>query len=62
MAKVFKVVFTAPIHSCKVPQGLVVHVTTNGSKPNGTEIKKVLEASGYKIGGDNVSGKYIIEE
>lgn len=61
MAKVFKVVFTSAIPACKVPQGLELNVTTNGSKPNDTEIKKALEAAGYKIGGDTPSGKYKIE-
>jgi hypothetical protein len=61
MAKAFKVKFTSPIHSCKVPVGLEITVTTNGSTPNGTEIKRALEAAGYKIGGGNVSGTYKIE-
>jgi hypothetical protein len=61
MAKAFKVKFTSPIHSCKVPVGLEITVTTNGSTPNGTEIKKALEDAGYKIGGDNVQGTYKIE-
>jgi hypothetical protein len=62
MAKAFKVKFTSAIHSCKVPVGLELMVTTYGSPPNSTEIKKALEAAGYKIGGDNVSGSYKIED
>jgi hypothetical protein len=61
MAKVFKVKFIKKIPGI-VPEGLEISVTTNGSKPNGTEIKKVLEANGYKIGGGNVMGTYIIED
>lgn len=61
MAKMFKIVFTTAIPACKVPKGLEINVTTNGSTPNGTEVKKALEEAGYKIGGDNVQGTYKIE-
>lgn len=60
MAKVFKVVFTKPHNTCKIPEGLELNVTTNGSKPTYNDVKKVLEDSGYKIGGANVSGNYKI--
>ena len=61
MAKILKVVFNTSIPACKVPQGLELYISTNGSKPNDTEIKKALESAGYKIGGDTPFGKYRIE-
>lgn len=42
MAKLLKIEFITAIPACKFPKGLEINVTTSGSIPNGTEVKKGL--------------------
>ena len=60
MAKAFKVKFTRGISNV-VPSGLEVQVVSTSSKPQENEIKKALEAAGYKVGSNSISGAYTVE-
>jgi hypothetical protein len=58
--KAFKVKFTKQISNV-VPSGLEIQVVSKSSRPQENEIKKALEAIGYKVGSNSISRAYTIE-
>jgi len=57
MAKLFTLKFIKSISNV-VPSGLVIHVSSGSSKPQDNEIRKALEAAGYKVGSNVFSSSY----